>query len=456
MILLDTTTFLGRLHPLIVHLPIGFLLLAILLEWYGYFTKKEFTGPVSFAWLLGSISCIFAALFGWFLASTGLYVEEELFVHRWLGVAFILIGFVGFYLKRNPQKFGKPVQTVFNVLVIILLSVEGHQGGNLTHGEDYLTAYAPGFVSSGKKEKKSSGNSIERSPDSVLVYQDLIAPIFQEKCVACHNTEVAKGGLNMEVIDSLKKGGLSGNTLVAGNPKASELFKRISMSPKKIKYMPPTKDVLTYNEVKLVEWWIEQGASFKDTLVGLEVDKDIQDILLKDYLINTKPRPWYTKVNLPALDTVTLNSLEKKGFLVRKLGEDNNLLDITFTEKILSEQQFSELEKVSEYITWLSLSGTEIESGGLGLISRFKNLTRLELNDTNVSCSEVTHFSSLEHLEALNLYGTSVQDDCLSSIGNLTELKRVYLGNTEVTEAGVQKLKQANENLKVFMPQKQL
>ena len=39
--------------------------------------------------------------------------------------------------------------------------------------------------------------------DSIYVYENLIYPVFEEKCIACHNKKDAYGGLNMDTYDNL-------------------------------------------------------------------------------------------------------------------------------------------------------------------------------------------------------------------------------------------------------------
>ncbi|QLE00582.1 hypothetical protein HX109_03020 [Galbibacter sp. BG1] len=450
MVLLDSSIFFGRLHPLVVHLPIGFVILAILLEWIGYFRKTKNYNIIALAWLLAAISCVLTALFGWLLADTGLYVEEQLFWHRWLGILLIFIFILGYYLKRNADRFNGSVQSIFNILVLFLIAIEGHHGGNLTHGQNYLTEYAPGFV---KKITEEKGKNITKltaqSPDSIVVYAQLIHPILDRKCVSCHNDEVTRGGLNMAHIDSLKKGGSSGSTIVVGKPEKSELFKRITMSPTNIKYMPPTKEILTFYEIKLLEWWILQGASYNDTLKNFEVKDDIQKILWSNYNINTKPSPWYTKVKLPALDSLELQKIQQNNFLVRQLGEQNSLLDVTFIGKVFTDEALQAINEFSEYVTWFSLSNTEIKTSNLEALANFKNLTRLELDHTSIGCEELSFVEKLNHLEALNLFNTNVEDNCLHYFENLPELKKLYMGNTQVTSEGVARLKAKNKDITI-------
>src|SRR6188768_1177613 len=77
---LDFFTFLGRFHPLIVHLPIGFLFIAVALEYLSRRKKfenlKHATTTVLF---FTSVSSILAAILGYFLSLAGDYDEEILF-----------------------------------------------------------------------------------------------------------------------------------------------------------------------------------------------------------------------------------------------------------------------------------------------------------------------------------------------------------------------------------------
>ncbi|CAM3292260.1 c-type cytochrome domain-containing protein [Zobellia roscoffensis] len=453
MIALEFTTFLGRFHPLFVHLPIGFLFLAIVLEWYESFRKTEVKSKlIPIAWLLGALSAAGAAITGWFLGETGLYEEEYLFSHRWLGVALVIVAFIGWYLKSKPKAFPVKLQHGFNVLLLAMLFIEGHKGGNLTHGETYLTEYAPAPIQKlmGGAEEKDTLPKFA-TPDSVKVYADLVAPIFEAKCIGCHSDEIKRGGLNMSHPDSLRMGGESENVIAAGNTEGSELFKRITLPPKNIKFMPPTNNALTYDEIKTVEWWIEQGAPFEGSLASLKVTENIKPILLRRYGIDTNPKPWYETVQLQKLDSTKLSKLIQTGFQVKTLGPDNSLLDIKYSGSDLTKEKLSELEKVKEYVTWLSLANSNVSDEWLSSVSQFTNLTRLELEKTEISDKGVAHLSGLEHLEALNLYGTKVTDACLPYIEKISSLKRVYLWQTGVSPQTAKSTQENNEKLKIVI-----
>jgi mono/diheme cytochrome c family protein len=82
-----------------------------------------------------------------------------------------------------------------------------------------------------------------------------VAPIFSQRCLACHNARTAKGRLNMETFANLMKGGESGDTVVAAKPGASLLQTMIEDHS-----MPKDADPLTVEQIAVVKKWIETGA----------------------------------------------------------------------------------------------------------------------------------------------------------------------------------------------------
>ncbi|WP_149276504.1 DUF2231 domain-containing protein [Pareuzebyella sediminis] len=453
MIALELTTFIGRFHPLFVHLPIGFILLAILLEWWEGLTKKEKPSQlVSIAWLIGGFAAFVAALCGWYLGETGLYEEQNLFWHRWIGIALVPITFLGWWIKRKPRKFPRSLHMGFNLALILLLAIEGHKGGNLTHGEGYLMEFAPAPVQNLFSSKKdSSAVRSFNNPDSVAVYSQLIAPILDVKCVACHNNEIKRGNLNLSHPDSLQLGGDGEAILVAGSAADSELFRRITLPQTSIKFMPPTNNVLTYDEIKTIAWWIDQGASFEKNVAEIDVPEDMKPLLLRRFGLDTRPRPWYEKVQIEPLDSTQIVKLEDQGFTVKGLGGENPLLDVSYSGHDLTAEKIKALIPARQHITWLTLTDTNIEDDWLENLSNFTNLTRLELDKTEVSDEGLRHLKGLPHLEALNLYGSEVSDASLPILKQLPELKRVYLSETKVTLEKAEALNKEGGHLSVVI-----
>ena len=93
----DFLILIGRFHPLIVHLPIGFVVLGILIE----VNKKKFgwsNGALKFVFFWASITGVFSIISGFFQYQNGGYLWETVQNHFIAGVLTIILSF-SFYLK---------------------------------------------------------------------------------------------------------------------------------------------------------------------------------------------------------------------------------------------------------------------------------------------------------------------------------------------------------------------
>jgi len=452
MIPLDITTFFGRFHPVFVHLPIGFLLLVIIIEWYqsrkNEVQKDKF---VIYGWLLGAISAILAAFCGWLLAETGDYAQKDIFWHRWLGVLLAIVASFGWWIKSRPNQFSILVNKIVSILVVGLLLIEGHLGGNLTHGSDYILEYSPKFVQNlflNNEQDNTLPKLIDK--DSVVVYHDMIYPILDAKCVRCHNDAEQLGGLNLEQTDLFIKGGENGPVISSGDIRESELFIRITLPQKNEKYMPPKGESLTYDEIKVIEWWIENGGDFENKLSEYEVSESMQEIILRLYDLDTKAKPWYESVKIMPADSLQINELREMGFRIKTISEHNFLLDVKFSGEKLTKENLMKLENVKDHITWLSFAKSDIQDDWLSTVGKFSNLTRLQLEKTAITEVGLAYLKELKHLEALNIYGTNVSDAAVVHLEDIQSLKRLYIWNTNISSAGADKLRQSIEQLEII------
>jgi uncharacterized membrane protein len=210
MSLLSVTDLIGPFHPVLVHLPIGMLLLALLMQWLS--SKEKYAGlklAVPIAYLAGSIGAILSCITGWMLASGGEYDEATLGLHRWMGISVAVVSIAGYYFARRP---GNKFLLWSAVLLAILIPVTGHLGGTLTHGEGYLTKGFSGTTKDSVAVHKNISNAQE-----AVVYTDIIQPVLQEKCFGCHGEKKQKGGLRLDGSEWIMKGGKDGKVVAAGN-----------------------------------------------------------------------------------------------------------------------------------------------------------------------------------------------------------------------------------------------
>ncbi|MEO1261186.1 MAG: c-type cytochrome domain-containing protein [Bacteroidota bacterium] len=437
---MDFTTFFGRLHPLVVHLPIGFLLLGGIFYFLGKkekYTALNKTLPITF--LLSALSSTAAAFFGWLLAGNGGYDSSTLFWHKWLGIGVAMLSFLFFFWSARERKM--PAWSI--VLVLGLLGLVGHLGGSLTHGADYLTQPLLG-------EKKAEKTRLFTQPDSVDVYAHLIQPVLEKKCFACHNDNKQNGGLNMSNWEGMTKGG-DGGKIIAHHVYDSELFKRVTLPQTSKKFMPPKGEPLTFGEINILKWWLENGAKPEVKLTSLKLNKEIKETLLHDYHLETDPKPFVETVKIKKLPDVVFSELKNAGWRVNELAQTSFLLEVSPANKnTVDTKNIEALLNAKEYVTWLNLGNSTVSDNDLKIIAQLTNLSRLRLENTQISDVGLEHLTALNNLESLNLFGNKITDAGLVLLKEMPALQKVYLWKTKTSDEGRNALRISNSNLQLL------
>jgi len=272
--------FLGRFHPLLVHLPIGMLVALAFLELTARLPRfKNANASAGFILALVTPMAVISAACGWLLSLGGGYEENLLALHKWLGIG-TAAGCVvaAIFFQRGKM----PAYRVSLFVTVALLLAAGHLGGALTHGSDYLTRYAPGPLKRllGGAGKNTAATTSIKDPLQLPVFAGVIAPIFESRCVSCHGPEKSKGGLRLDSFAAAQKGGEDGAVLKPGDVAQSPLAQRISLPVDNDDHMPPAgKPPLTTNEIALLKWWIQAGAVETQTVAELQPTPEILSIL---------------------------------------------------------------------------------------------------------------------------------------------------------------------------------
>ena len=262
----DWRAFLAPFHTVTLHLPIGFVMMAVILEVY-HFLRPSAPLRSAIGVVLGfsAMSAVVVVLLGIFRGAGGGYEPETLEEHRWFGIAVgavtVLAATVHFFIFRTKASFFPTlIYRLLLVVDMVLLTIAGHGGGNLTHGSKYLTENAPAWVlkwveSSGSEKAKAGG---DQSGD----YASVIQPIFEAKCYQCHGPEKQKGDFRMDTLEGLFTAGESAlDPIVKGNAVESYLVETITVPEDDDIAMPPDgKDRLTPEETLAIMRWIWQGA----------------------------------------------------------------------------------------------------------------------------------------------------------------------------------------------------
>ena len=126
MMLVDILTFSGRMHPLIVHLPIGFLLLAIIIDGVSYIRKYEhLKSAVPFALLMGFASAAIACVLGYMLSLSGDYDQQTLTHHKTSGILLTLMAGILYGITTVPFRkiisIPRPVFSVLSMATLFLI-----------------------------------------------------------------------------------------------------------------------------------------------------------------------------------------------------------------------------------------------------------------------------------------------------------------------------------------------
>jgi hypothetical protein len=275
----DFMYFLGRFHVLALHLPIGILLLAVLLEILSRRPRlRALEGSMQMVWLVGAISALATVVLGYMHAAEGGFDGPVVNMHRWSGTLLALFAFLVWACRAEfPRAYAKGWMVAV-LGTTLLLFATGHYGGNLTHGSAYLAQFAPGPLRTwaGLPEESAPRRPVTELANADI-YLDVVSPALAKRCGSCHNDDKRRGRLTLTSHGKIMKGGEGGPVIVPGAPAKSDLFRRISLPHDNIDFMPKDgKTPLDAQEIVAIEWWISVGAPKAGTLGALKAPPQIQ------------------------------------------------------------------------------------------------------------------------------------------------------------------------------------
>jgi uncharacterized membrane protein len=452
------TEVIGHFHPLLVHLPIGILVLALLMSLLPESKRASLQPAMSLSLAVAAISSAMACIAGYLLANSGDYDADLVSNHQWAGIATSALCFAAWLApKFNRQILWGTVLT---------LAVASHMGGTLTHGEGYL------FPS--KEEIPMAADSTSTPTDTiaqlvsdtvnnppvvkqVFMYRDEITPILKSKCYNCHSAVKKKGGLRLDSESFIDKGGKNGEVLVKGDPDKSPLYTNLLLPLEDDKHMPPKgKKQLNRQEIELIHRWIKKGAPFGAIEIlptaKAEPPPIAVPVPLTEATIQTKdvaPTKPFSRVNVPPADENAVKALQQQGIIVDKLSEGSNLLELNFVNvKDVDETMIRDLNSVNQQITALKFTGLPITDQTLKNISALPNLEKIQLEKTRISDEGLAELNKFPKLETVSLYSTNISDDGLKTLANNT-LKKIILWNTKVSQQGIRSLVSKHPDLEV-------
>lgn len=422
--------FIGRFHPVLVHLPIGILLIAVLFQFLSRKEKYELLdAAVVIALFWGMLSAVASCISGFLLSRSDDYDESLISKHQWFGIAVAVVSVVAYFFKKKNNKYVTPMMTLMSLLIIIT----GHLGGSITHGSDYLTK----VFSGGDNETANAKRKPVPDAQEAFIYADIVKPVLETRCYNCHGPNKQKGKLRLDAPNFILKGGKDGEIITAGKPDESELIKRILLPKESKDHMPPIeKPQLSKQDLYLLHWWVSTGADFTKKVKELPQTEKIKPALLALQSGEVKDE---TKLSdIPAkpvekADGKIIRQLIERGVAVMPVAKNSNYLSANFVAvDSVTEKDLQLLLPLKKQLIRLKLGHSEITDADLKIIAELTALTALSIERTGVTDNGIQFLRNLLQLQYLNLTGTKATAKGLESLKDLKNLRQVYLYQTAV------------------------
>lgn len=442
--LLSVSDFIGRFHPVFVHLPIGILLLACLFQWL--MIKERFAVlqpaiPVTLFW--GMISAIASCISGYLLSTTGDYDGQLVSQHQWLGISVAVVSLILYVLHKRSVS-GRTAR-IISLVLFLLITITGHFGGSLTHGSTYLTE----GLNAGSADKKGAAIPPIPNIQEAVVYNDMVKPLLEARCYSCHGPNKKKGKLRLDTEEFILKGGEDGKTIIAGDAEASGLIERLLLPQSDDDHMPPKeKPQLTQQEITLLHWWVSNGAHFSKKVKDLQQTEKIKPVLLSlqkgdapeaEDILSDVP-----EADVKKADEAVIKKLQASGVIVIPVAQNSNYLSVNFvTVTGAVDSLLGLLPSLSKQIVWLKLNHATINDAEMGVIAKLTALTRLQLSNTNITDKGLIKLQTLQLIQSLNLTGTKVTAQGVLQLKGLKNLKHLYLYQTSIGTGDWAALKQS-------------
>ena len=117
--LLTIAELIGPFHPVLVHLPIGILLLAGLFQLLALKPKYALLhGATGIALFWGMIAAIASGISGYLLSLSGDYDEELVSRHQWFGISTAVVSLIAYLFHRWENVYAKWVILLMVPLII--------------------------------------------------------------------------------------------------------------------------------------------------------------------------------------------------------------------------------------------------------------------------------------------------------------------------------------------------
>jgi len=277
-----------------------------------------------------------------------------------------------------------------------------------------------------------------------MVYEDLIQPIFETRCLSCHNSGTTKGGLNMEYPQEFAKGGRHGKPWDTTEENMGLLLTRIHLPPDDKKHMPPAnKAQLSEQEEKILHAWIRDGSPFDKKVTDLPSTDTLR--IIASGLLRSDDNESF---DFSPASEKKIAALRTDYRAITPIAVGSPALAVDFYgAAFFKPSHLQELSPIKEQIVSINLNKMPVTDDDLSALTAYRNLRQLNLDFTRVTGAGVSKLAKLSHLQSLSLAGTSIKAGDLDQLAGLASLRKLYLWKTGVTPDAISKLRQQRKDL---------
>ncbi|HMQ16865.1 MAG TPA: hypothetical protein PKC49_12915, partial [Phycisphaerae bacterium] len=437
----------GRLHPMVLHLPIGLIVGLAGLELIE--ARRRNPGPRFAAGVLAWLAAGSAALSawtGWVLSFEPGYGGWTLGVHMWLGLAVALLS-VAAAAVHTFVRAGRPRALLayrgLLTATVLALVPGGHLGASLTHGDDFLFAPLRAPVAG----RADTGASHPAAPATPPDGYAAVAGIFADYCCDCHGAARQRARLALHTPDAILAGGRSGPAIVPGDPQTSELLRRMRLPIDDDDHMPPADNPQpSAEQIREIERWIAGGA--RASLAGADGGGSGRppgrppapgnDVAPPPQPLADPPPTAQTA--LPPREALV--ALRDRLVHVQGVDADGRLLWVDFAAagSLPAEEIVGLLTPLQPHLVDVSLARCAVGREALGVLAGAAHLRRLDLRESAVSDADLAVLRDHPTLEELVLVRTQLSDAAAGSLASLGRLRRLYAWDSGLSAEALARL----------------
>lgn len=301
----------------------------------------------------------------------------------------------------------------------------------------------------------TSGFAAEPAPASALpptsnVYDALIAPIFQARCVECHGERKQKAKLGLHAWEAFVKGSESGPVFVPAKVDESTIVERLRLAVDEEEHMPPSdKPQPERAEIEVIARWIERGAARNLTVADLAFTGPMASAVMRlPAVIAAVPRPRVVYGDAE-LDPVAVAKLRaplaaKVAELQRRFPgalnyESRSSAALHFTAagfgSAFGDAEWAQLAPVADALVVVDVSRTGVTDAVADVLARCKQLRVFRGGFTALGDATGRALASLPALEVIALPETQVSEASVAGWTKLRALRALRIADTAAARA---------------------